>query len=337
MGKEQMHTDLISVIIPCYNVEQYIDRCMESVLNQTYQNLEIILVDDGSTDSTSAICDKYSAIDQRVQVIHKKNGGLSSARNAGMNTATGTYIGFVDSDDWIDWDFYFYLYNLIIQYDVDMAWCGYCLTDGLRENVTVREQIKKVNNSDLMDVFFRTKGGDSNSSVWNRLYKQEIIKGITFPDGYVNEDVYFSYFAFTRTSCAVISNLPKYYYYINEQGITRGALRKQDISLYYVWDKVIEDTQKHNRQYYENAVLNRNRAVFTLLSKYVIYGIKDENIFTDQWVHEETKELRKAYRDLMRSKTLDTKRKFILSLLCLSPKMLQYICMKLRKSKVRIK
>ncbi len=108
--------ELISVIIPCYIVEMYIDRCLKSVLNQTYQEIEIILVDDGSTDNTGMICDRYSTVDERIKVIHKENGGLSSARNAGLARATGKYIGFVDSDDWIDDDFYSYLYNLITLY-----------------------------------------------------------------------------------------------------------------------------------------------------------------------------------------------------------------------------
>lgn len=326
--------ELISVIIPCYNVEKYIDRCVESVLNQTYRNLEIILVDDGSTDSTGKICDRYSQTDRRIRVVHQKNGGLSSARNTGLKVATGMYIGFVDSDDWIERDFYSYLFDLMNRYRVDIAQCAYFLTDGRTKFSEFGEEIKKVNQDELMNIFFRTKGEASNSSVWNRLYKHDVIRGIAFPDGYVNEDVFFSYFVFLRTNDAVISNQPKYNYFINSEGITRGALRKQDLSLYYVWDKVIEDARKNNPQYYEKAVLNRQRAIFTLLSKYVIYGTSDKEVFSSEWMGEQIRELRGAYRQLMRSKALDKKRKVLLLFLCISPSMLRIIYVSLKKSRI---
>ena len=102
---------LISVIVPVYNVEQYLDRCVCSILNQTYQNLEIILVDDGATDSSGRMCDEYAKRDERIKVVHKQNGGLSDARNAGLAAATGEYIGYVDSDDWIEPDMYEKMYE----------------------------------------------------------------------------------------------------------------------------------------------------------------------------------------------------------------------------------
>ena len=117
--------EVISVIIPCYNVEKYIDRCMESVLNQTYRELEIILVDDGSTDRTGNICDRYSQIDARVKVIHKENRGLSSARNAGLDICQGDYIFFVDSDDWISHNMYEKMLSSLKSVNADIAVCGW--------------------------------------------------------------------------------------------------------------------------------------------------------------------------------------------------------------------
>ena len=107
--------DLISVIIPVYNVELYLRRCIDSVIKQTYKNLEIILVDDGSTDKSGEICDEYASLDNRISVIHKENGGLSSARNAGLKNAHGEYFGFVDSDDAIVEDMYEYLYDILLK------------------------------------------------------------------------------------------------------------------------------------------------------------------------------------------------------------------------------
>ena len=112
---------LISVIIPVYNVSQYLPRCIESVINQTYQNLEIILVDDGATDDSGVICDDYARKDPRIRVVHKENGGLSSARNAGIQIARGEYLTFIDSDDYVDRDYTEFLYELVCQYSAKMA------------------------------------------------------------------------------------------------------------------------------------------------------------------------------------------------------------------------
>lgn len=329
--------ELISVIIPCYNVEKYLDRCMQSVLNQTYRDLEIILVDDGSTDGTGKMCDRYALTDARVKVIHKKNDGAASARNFALKEMTGEYVGFVDSDDWIEPDFYSYLYNLIVRYRADIAQCAYVLTDGSKKPVRVGEEIQVIDQNQLMDIFFRTKGEISGYGLWNRLYKQEILKGIVFPNGYINEDLYYLYFCFLNTGLAVVSNQRKYHYFINENGITRGALKKQDLSLYYVWDQVIKDTKKNNKQYYEKAVLNRKRAIFTLLSKYVVYGVQDRDIFSKRWVRVQTRELRKAYGRLMRSESLDVKRKLMLSFLCVSPRMACCIYRNLEKNGIKVK
>ena len=116
--------DLISIIVPVYNVEQYLDRCVKSLLQQTYKNLEIILVDDGSPDRCGQMCDNYAKLDSRVLVIHKENGGLSDARNAGLSHAHGEYIAFVDSDDYIEADMISELYNACHNQDADIVVCG---------------------------------------------------------------------------------------------------------------------------------------------------------------------------------------------------------------------
>ena len=128
---------LISVIIPVYNIEQYLPRCLDSVIAQTYNNLEIILVDDGSTDSSGEICDKYSLLDNRIKVIHKSNGGVSSARNEGLEVAKGDYIGFVDGDDIIEKDMYQILLDNAIKYHCEMSCCQIdtISVDGVRTSI----------------------------------------------------------------------------------------------------------------------------------------------------------------------------------------------------------
>ena len=115
---------LISVIVPIYNVEKYLDRCVDSIINQTYKNLEIILVDDGSPDNCPQMCDDYAKKDSRIKVVHKENGGLSDARNVGMEVATGEYVSFIDSDDYISLDFYETLLETIVDNDSDIVECG---------------------------------------------------------------------------------------------------------------------------------------------------------------------------------------------------------------------
>ena len=118
-----MNNEIISIIVPCYNVEKYIERCVTSLVNQTYTNIEIILVDDGSTDSTGELCDNYEKADNRIKVIHKKNGGLSDARNAGMKVAIGNYFFFVDSDDFISTDTIKFLYENLLDKAADISTC----------------------------------------------------------------------------------------------------------------------------------------------------------------------------------------------------------------------
>ena len=119
-----MTEPLISVIIPVYNVEEYLDKCIQSVLNQTYHNLQVVLVDDGSKDKSGEICDKYAKLDPRIQVIHQTNAGVSAARNVGLDTALGDYIAFVDGDDWIYQRMYEHLYGLMLQYEADIVQCA---------------------------------------------------------------------------------------------------------------------------------------------------------------------------------------------------------------------
>ena len=133
----------ISVIVPVYNVEKYLRKCIESILNQTFREFELILVDDGSTDSSGKICDEYALKDSRIKVIHKENGGASSARNAGLDVAKGEYIGFVDSDDWIEMDMYGELYRLIKENNTDISVCGINnIKDIKYKNENLKEKIQ---------------------------------------------------------------------------------------------------------------------------------------------------------------------------------------------------
>lgn len=174
---------LISVIVPVFNIKEYISKCIESIMKQTYRNLQILLVDDGSTDTSGEICDKYAEKDTRIQVIHKKNGGLVSARNAGLEAAVGEYIGFVDGDDYIDSEFYEILLEDMLKNDVDFVHMGYRIEDGDISRVcgsfeTGKYQLTEKSRLNLAEEGIFGKGGtfQITPSIWSKLFKREFIQ-----------------------------------------------------------------------------------------------------------------------------------------------------------------
>ena len=203
---------LISVIVPVYKVEPYLDRCVQSIVNQTYTNLEIILVDDGSPDNCGAMCDAWAAKDSRIRVIHKKNGGLSDARNAGMSMATGTYMGFVDSDDYISEDMYQLLYGRMLADGSDMAACG---VEMVYECGSPSRPLTKAGECVLMrEEAIKESISESwlKQPVWYKLYKTELIRDILFPVGKYHEDVFWSYQAAAKAKKVSVFDTPCYFY-----------------------------------------------------------------------------------------------------------------------------
>lgn len=188
-----MKKPLISVIVPVYKVEKYLDRCVESIVGQTYSNLEIILVDDGSPDHCPAMCDAWTEKDSRIKVVHKKNGGLSDARNAGTEVSNGDLIGFVDSDDWIAPDMYQCLYETMKAENSDIAACG---VEMVWEDETASRMLTKSGNCVLSKAeAMRALIEESwiKQPVWYKLYKADKIRHIPFPVGKYHEDVFWSY------------------------------------------------------------------------------------------------------------------------------------------------
>ena len=171
----------ISVIVPVYKAEQYLERCVKSILEQTYQNFELILVDDGSPDNSPSLCDKWAEKDSRVQVLHKENGGASSARNAGLKKASGNWIAFADSDDWLDRTALKTLYDLANQYNVPMAIGGMRVVQEYTDAQTVAKQETVVlSRADLMSRFFRLNGEPDTHSVCATLIRRDILEAYHF-------------------------------------------------------------------------------------------------------------------------------------------------------------
>ena len=215
---------LISLIVPVYNVKDYLKTCLQSILEQTYKNLEIILVDDGSDDGSSGICDEYARMDQRIKTIHLPHSGVSAARNAGLAAATGELLGFVDSDDWIDHDMYQYLYALMQEHDADVSACTYLLEQEGRPS-------KIINNTGKLYVFSRkeiiralVKNDFVKNYLWAKLFKRKLFDRLSFPVGRVYEDVAVLYKVFYSSQKVVLSCVSKYHYMIHKnESITRGG------------------------------------------------------------------------------------------------------------------
>ncbi|MCI5610667.1 MAG: glycosyltransferase [Roseburia sp.] len=221
-------SDLISVIVPVYNMEQYLERCINSIKKQSYSNLEIILVDDGSTDHSADMCDTYAQEDQRIKVIHKVNGGLSDARNAGLAIATGAYIGYVDSDDWIEPQMYQKMYEACIENEAQVAVCRYAKVysdetiRGGNHKTTVfeRDSILKVYLSDNSDYIVY-------NSVWSKLFAREIIVGEIFPVGKNSEDIMYTTRAFCKVTKTVYLDECLYNYVLDREGSIMNVNRTE--------------------------------------------------------------------------------------------------------------
>ncbi len=227
--------DLISVIIPVYKVEAYLERCVDSVLAQTYENLEIILVDDGSPDGCPALCDKYAAADSRVRVIHQKNAGLSGARNAGIDAARGSYLSFIDSDDYVATDFIESLYKACVCTGSQLSLCRWMYVHGEelpekgRETAaragSVEEEevsgLRVYGRRELMEMLYDPDGAYFVVA-WNKLYRRELFQGIRYPLGQIHEDEATTYKLFHRTGQGAFVDRPLYGYFVAPASITRG-------------------------------------------------------------------------------------------------------------------
>jgi len=207
-------SDLISVIIPVYNVELYLKKCLDSVISQTYRNIEIILVDDGSTDTSGIICDEYAGKDRRIKVIHKQNGGLSDARNVGLNCCTGRYVTFIDSDDFVAHDYIENLYVIMTTTESDVAICRdteFYSDQEPSSLVQGKAKIITFNNIQALKQLYG-KYAKEMTTVWGKLYKIWLFSDIKFPVGRVHEDLYVDYKLWYKSSRLALTTKKLYFY-----------------------------------------------------------------------------------------------------------------------------
>lgn len=258
---------LISVIVPVYKVEEYLDRCVDSIINQTYKNLEILLVDDGSPDNCPKMCDDYAKKDKRIKVIHKKNGGLSDARNVGIDNSKGDYLTFIDSDDYVELNYVEFLYNLIVKYDADISmgkqyvrYSNKVINTGsgyLYDNLSKEEIFEKL-----------MYGEDFDVSAWAKLYKKELFIDIKYPVNRLFEDSATTYKLMDKANKIVMKSEPIYNYIIRENSITNCIFNVKKMDLI---TSTIEMTDFIAKKYKKLKKSCDRRLMYAYLSTYTQY------------------------------------------------------------------
>lgn len=293
----------ISVIVPVYKVEKYLDRCIESIVNQTYPDFELILVDDGSPDGSPILCDKWAEKDSRVHVIHKKNGGASSARNAGLKIAKGNWIAFADSDDWLDRTALKTLYDLANQYNVPMAIGGMRVVQKYTDaSIVMKQNAKVLSNADLMSRFFRLNGEPDTHSVCGTIIRRDILEDYSFIEGRMNEDVETCYYLARKCEAAVYTDAPLYNYFKNIEGVTNSGFSKKKLDLLDIWDIVQKQVEQFTPEYSYACEMNCKRARFTLLTQMSLNGYDHDDSLMKKTKQQLKKEVRQSFWPLMKWK-----------------------------------
>lgn len=298
-------SSLVSVIVPIYNVERYLNRCINSIINQSYQNLEIILVDDGSPDNCPQICDEWKKRDRRIKVFHKRNGGLSDARNCGLEQATGEYIAFVDSDDYIGKTMYETMITAIEKTGSNLACCGrfYKSFNGEKKSRCLEHQVVM---SDYEAIHELLNNGCVEEAVWDKLYRKELWNELRFPLNEINEDIVVMPELIRRSKQVVHVALPFYYYCYNENSITKsGYNSKKDVMF-----KHLEELTKYIKEYYSTEintvdVIKARYAMTTLFS--IVLADEKEKFSVSYRKYIDI--LRNSYMEMLKCKNFMRKQK----------------------------
>ncbi len=226
-----MENELISIVVPIYKVEAYLERCIDSIRKQTYKQIEIILVEDGSPDNCGKICDAYAKKDVRIQVIHKSNGGLSDARNAGIEIAKGTYIAFIDADDYVMPNYIENLYQLCKNYQAEIAICHYQKVYSLEPEVlSSKPNVQVYTGKELLYQMYNPKT-EIEVVAWNKLYLKSLWEGVIYPKGRIHEDEATTYQLLYKTQKVVVTDEILYAYYQTPNSITKKAYTKKRLDI----------------------------------------------------------------------------------------------------------
>ncbi|MGO4496761.1 glycosyltransferase family 2 protein [Paenibacillus sp. 2RAB27] len=303
----------ISIIVPVYNVESYLKQCLESLLAQTFTDIEIILINDGSMDKSGDICDEYAKHNSRIKVVHKEYGGVSSSRNVGIKLAQGDYLGFVDSDDRIDVNMYKELYELCVQSKSDISICMLGREiNGELLNRNEEEIIKKeMNNTEAMRELF--KGVLYRFSLCNKLFRKSCFIDITFPEGRIHEDLSTTYKLFAKCNRAIFTNYIGYIYIKRENSILTKKFSDKRLDAFIGWGEILPFMNEKYPQ------LSRE-----FLSCFVYGCVDNVNYILNQVENKKDQEkylssiqllVRKYFRGILTNNALSIKYKYLITLL----------------------
>jgi len=317
MKKKQL---LVSVIIPVYNAEKYLSKCIESIINQTYKNIEIILINDGSTDNSSNICDAYISKDNRIKVIHKQNEGVSTARNLGIEEAKGEYISFVDSDDWLVPDAYERIMHCISKYNVDVVMFEY-FVDNYNGN-EIHKTYPKLNGLMNREKAIKTTISSVNRFVWSKVFSRKIFGGLKFDTTiHFGEDTLFSAYVIDKANKIYYMSRPLYHYFQSENSATRLAFNPKMFTGVEAYRQLVEIC---NLKYpsiieiaqsaYKNLILNTSIILLDNSNYPNFKMLKGELL----------KKFRKGLPTLLLSRKVSNRMKFKFAVGYLSPRLLYF-------------
>lgn len=276
-----MNDDKISIIIPIYKVEKYLSNCIDSVLNQTYKNMEIILIDDGSPDQCGVIADSYKEKDRRVRVIHQENGGLSDARNSGIEVATGKYIVFVDSDDMISEEFVEKMHRYILENNAQISVCKrLTFYEDKRIDRAVKKmpKVKIEDSAEAAKKILYQKGYDV--SAWGKMYLKETFEGVYFPKGYNFEDIPTIYKSFMNADKVVFTNETLYEYLIRENSIETEPFTLKKLDGIYTGQLMLDDISERYP-----VLLSAAKSRYVAINLHVLSQINEKNEYTKKIIN----------------------------------------------------
>ncbi|SDN22130.1 glycosyltransferase family 2 protein [Alkalicoccus daliensis] len=303
---------LVSVIVPVYNVEKYLEECIESIINQNEKRIEIILINDGSNDRSLEICKKYVSWDERVILINQNRKGVSAARNTGVKRASGQYIGFVDSDDWILPDMYENLLDLALEHKSDITICGHARQFGssLTEFRTDQELLVLNKENGLRELF---RGNVYRFALWNKLYERKCFNEILFPEGRIHEDLAVAHQLIMNSELILVTSRTGYIYRHREKSILTTRFHIGRMDSFEAWDNIIKDLMRAHPEVMSEVWRRYAYWIFDNI-QIILKQINDKEEANQQFTYI-SKNLQKNYKAIKKNERLNRKDKLKLFLI----------------------
>ncbi|MGL5549111.1 MAG: glycosyltransferase family 2 protein [Culicoidibacterales bacterium] len=306
----------LSIIVPVYNVEAYVGRCLDSLLEQDFEDFEIIVVNDGSTDSSGKICDEYAKKDQRIRVIHQENQGVSAARNTGLNWIKGEYIGFIDPDDFIEKDMFKKLYTLCIENNAQIGVCNFQREiKGRRITNNSQKYEKKLTTKEALEELF--KGELYRFSLCNKIFQRHLFMNITFPEGRIHEDLATTYRLFGKAKNTIYTNYAGYIYTVRENSILNKKYNENRLESFIAWNEILEYMNEQFRELMPQVVASYSYWCIDNLA-YIVKQVETESQQKKYFGIIRTN-VKKHYQKIFSNQLLTTKQKIIILIVLIQP------------------